>query len=158
MNKQTILTYAGLKKLEDELENLKTVKRQEVAERIKQARSFGDLSENSEYDEAKNEQAFVEGRIATLETMLRNAKVIDEDDITLDKVSIGATVKVYDEELEEECEYTIVGSAEADPTKSKISDESPVGRALLGHKVNEVVNVEVPDGVVKMKILEIRRQ
>ena len=158
MNKQTILTYAGLKKLEDELENLKTVKRQEVAERIKQARSFGDLSENSEYDEAKNEQAFVEGRIATLETMLRNAKVIDEDDITLDKVSIGATVKVYDEELEEESEYTIVGSAEADPTKSKISDESPVGRALLGHKLNEVVNVEVPDGVVKMKILEIRRQ
>ncbi|WP_026487021.1 transcription elongation factor GreA [Caldanaerobius polysaccharolyticus] len=157
MAKQTILTYEGLKKLEEELEYLKTVKRQEVAERIKQARAFGDLSENSEYDEAKNEQAFVEGRIATLEAMLRNAKVIDEDDITLDKVSIGSTVKVYDEDLGEEVEYTIVGSAEADPSQMKISDESPVGKALLGHSVGEVVNVEVPDGIIKMKILEIRR-
>lgn len=157
MAKQTILTYEGLKKLEEELEYLKTVKRQEVAERIKQARAFGDLSENSEYDEAKNEQAFVEGRIATLEAMLRNAKVIDEDDITLDKVSIGSTVKVYDEDLGEEVEYTIVGSPEADPSQMKISDESPVGKALLGHSVGEVVNVEVPDGIIKMKILEIRR-
>lgn len=157
MAKQTILTYEGLKKLEEELEYLKTVKRQEVAERIKQARAFGDLSENSEYDEAKNEQAFVEGRIATLEAMLRNAKVIDEEDITLDRVSIGCTVKVYDEDLEEEVEYTIVGSAEADPSNMKISDESPVGKALLGHHVGDVVDVEVPDGVIKMKILEIRR-
>ncbi|SHF30554.1 transcription elongation factor GreA [Caldanaerobius fijiensis DSM 17918] len=157
MAKQTILTYEGLKKLEEELEYLKTVKRQEVAERIKQARAFGDLSENSEYDEAKNEQAFVEGRIATLEAMLRNAKVIDEEDITLDRVSIGCTVKVYDEDLEEEVEYTIVGSAEADPSNMKISDESPVGKALLGHHVGDVVDVEVPDGIIKMKILEIRR-
>lgn len=157
MAKQTILTYEGLKKLEEELEYLKTVKRQEVAERIKQARAFGDLSENSEYDEAKNEQAFVEGRIATLEAMLRNAKVIDEEDITVDRVSIGCTVKVYDEDLKEEMEYTIVGSAEADPANMKISDESPVGKALLGHHVGDIVDVEVPDGIVKMKVLEIKR-
>ncbi len=129
MSKPVILTYEGLKKLEEELEYLKTVKRAEVAEKIKQARAFGDLSENSEYDEAKNEQAFIEGRIATLEAMLKNAKVIDEEDIKLDQVSIGCTVKVYDESYNEEVEYTIVGSAEADPMNNKISDESPIGKA-----------------------------
>lgn len=134
MSKPVILTYEGLKKLEEELEYLKTVKRAEVAEKIKQARAFGDLSENSEYDEAKNEQAFIEGRIATLEAMLKNAKVIDEEDIKLDQVSIGCTVKVYDESYNEEVEYTIVGSAEADPMNNKISDESPIGKALLGKK------------------------
>jgi len=157
MSKPLILTYEGLKKLEEELEYLKTVKRAEVAEKIKQARAFGDLSENSEYDEAKNEQAFIEGRIATLEAMLKNAKVIDEEDIKLDQVSIGCTVKVYDESYNEEVEYTIVGSAEADPMNNKISDESPIGKALLGKKVGDVVSVEVPAGIIKLKILEIRK-
>ncbi|ABY92112.1 transcription elongation factor GreA [Thermoanaerobacter thermohydrosulfuricus] len=157
MSKPVILTYEGLKKLEEELEYLKTVKRAEVAEKIKQARAFGDLSENSEYDEAKNEQAFIEGRIATLEAMLKNAKVIDEEDIKLDQVSIGCTVKVYDESYNEEVEYTIVGSAEADPMNNKISDESPIGKALLGKKVGDVVSVEVPAGIIKLKILEIRK-
>ncbi|KHO61928.1 transcription elongation factor GreA [Thermoanaerobacter sp. YS13] len=157
MSKPVILTYEGLKKLEEELEYLKTVKRAEVAEKIKQARAFGDLSENSEYDEAKNEQAFIEGRIATIEAMLKNAKVIDEDDIKLDQVSIGCTVKVYDESYNEEVEYTIVGSAEADPMNNKISDESPIGKALLGKKVGDVVFVEVPAGIIKLKILEIRK-
>ncbi|SHF08796.1 transcription elongation factor GreA [Thermoanaerobacter uzonensis DSM 18761] len=157
MSKPVILTYEGLKKLEEELEYLKTVKRAEVAEKIKQARAFGDLSENSEYDEAKNEQAFIEGRIATIEAMLKNAKVIDEEDIKLDQVSIGCTVKVYDESYNEEVEYTIVGSAEADPMNNKISDESPIGKALLGKKVGDVVTVEVPAGIIKLKILEIRK-
>ncbi|MGI1692007.1 transcription elongation factor GreA [Thermoanaerobacter uzonensis] len=157
MSKPVILTYEGLKKLEEELEYLKTVKRAEVAEKIKQARAFGDLSENSEYDEAKNEQAFIEGRIATIEAMLKNAKVIDEEDIKLDQVSIGCTVKVYDESYNEEVEYTIVGSAEADPMNNKISDESPIGKALLGKKVGDVVSVEVPAGIIKLKILEIRK-
>ncbi|WP_046159938.1 transcription elongation factor GreA [Caldanaerobacter subterraneus] len=157
MSKPVILTYEGLKKLEEELEYLKTVKRAEVTEKIKQARAFGDLSENSEYDEAKNEQAFIEGRIATLEAMLKNAKVIDEEDIKLDEVSIGCTVKVFDETYNEEVEYTIVGSAEADPMNNKISDESPIGKALLGKKVGETISVEVPAGVIKLKILEIRR-
>ncbi|ADD03274.1 GreA/GreB family elongation factor [Thermoanaerobacter mathranii subsp. mathranii str. A3] len=157
MSKPVILTYEGLKKLEEELEYLKTVKRAEVAEKIKQARAFGDLSENSEYDEAKNEQAFIEGRIATLEAMLKNAKVIDEEDIKLDQVSIGCTVKVYDESYNEEVEYTIVGSAEADPMNNKISDESPIGKALLGKKVGDVVSVEVPAGIINLKILEIRK-
>lgn len=157
MSKPVILTYEGLKKLEEELEYLKTFKRAEVAEKIKQARAFGDLSENSEYDEAKNEQAFIEGRIATIEAMLKNAKVIDEEDIKLDQVSIGCTVKVYDESYNEEVEYTIVGSAEADPMNNKISDESPIGKALLGKKVGDVVSVEVPAGIIKLKILEIRK-
>ncbi|HHW58602.1 MAG TPA: transcription elongation factor GreA [Clostridia bacterium] len=157
MSKPVILTYEGLKKLEEELEYLKTVKRAEVAEKIKQARAFGDLSENSEYDEAKNEQAFIEGRIATLEAMLKNAKVIDEEDIKLDQVSIGCTVRVYDESYNEEVEYTIVGSAEVDPMNNKISDESPIGKALLGKKIGDVVSVEVPAGIIKLKILEIHK-
>ncbi|MDI3310111.1 MAG: transcription elongation factor GreA [Thermoanaerobacterium sp.] len=157
MGKQVILTYDGLKKLEEELDYLKSVKRPEVAEKIKQARAFGDLSENSEYDEAKNEQAFIEGRIATIEAMLRNAQVIDEEDIAIDKVSVGCTVKVYDEDFKEEAEYTIVGSTETDPMNNKISDESPIGKALLGKKVGDTVSVEVPAGIIKLKVLEIHK-
>ncbi|GAE88319.1 transcription elongation factor GreA [Acetivibrio straminisolvens] len=157
VNKEVVLTYEGLQKLEQELENLKTVKRREVAERIKQALSFGDISENSEYDEAKNEQAYVEGRIFQLENMLKNAKVIDEDDIKTDMVGIGSKVKVLDMEFDEEVEYYIVGSTEADPSQYKISNESPVGKALLGQKKGSVVEVSVPDGVIKFKILEINK-
>lgn len=155
--KQVVLTYEGVKKLEEELEYLKTVKRKEITQKIKVALSFGDLSENSEYDEAKNDQAFVEGRIALLENMLKSAKVIDEDDITTDKVGVGCTVKVKDMEFDDDIDYTIVGSAEADPSKLKISNESPVGRGLLGGKVGDVVDVSVPDGVIKYKILDIRK-
>lgn len=155
--KQTVLTYEGVRKLEDELEYLKTVKRKEVTQKIKTALSFGDLSENSEYDEAKNEQAFVEGRIALLENMLKSARVIDEDDITTDTVSIGCTVKVKDMEFDDEIDYTIVGSAEADPSELKISNESPVGRALIGRKVGDIVEVSVPDGVIKYTVLEIKK-
>lgn len=156
-NKEVVLTYEGLQKLEQELENLKTVKIREVAERIKQALSFGDISENSEYDEAKNEQAYIEGRIFQLENMLKNAKVIDEEDIQTDVVSIGSKVKVLDMEFDEEVEYYIVGSTEADPSQYKISNESPVGKALIGGKIGDIVEVTVPDGVIKFKILEIRK-
>ena len=154
-NKQILLTDAGLLKLEQELEMLKTQKRQEVAEKIKVARGFGDLSENSEYDAAKEEQAQVEARIVQLENMLKNAKVIDEDDIDVNVVSVGTRVKVYDEEFDEEIEYNIVGSTEADPDMFKISDESPVGRALIGRKIDEVVDVETPGGTIQFKILSI---
>lgn len=156
-NKQIMLTDEGLSKLENELEMLKTQKRQEVAEKIKVARGFGDLSENSEYDAAKEEQAQVEARIVQLENMLKNAKVIDQDDIDLTKVSIGTKVKVYDEEFDEEIEYNIVGSTEADPDLFKISDESPVGRALIGRSIDEVVDIETPGGIVKFKILSISK-
>jgi transcription elongation factor GreA len=153
-----ILTYEGIKKLEEELEHLKTVKRKEVTQKIKTALSFGDLSENSEYDEAKNEQAFVEGRIATLENMLKNAKIIDEDDIKTDFVSIGSIVKVKDLEFGDELEFTIVGSAEADPMKMKISNEAPIGRGLLGRKVGEKAEIQVPDGTITYEVLEIKRK
>ena len=156
-NKQIMLTDEGLAKLEQELENLKTVRRQEVAEKIKVARGFGDLSENAEYDAAKEEQAHIEARIVQLEKMLKNAKVIDQDEIDLNKVSIGTRVKVYDEEFEEEMEYSIVGSTEADPDLFKISDESPVGRALIGRNIGETVDVETPGGIVKLKILSINK-
>ena len=155
--KETILTHEGVAKLEEELRYLKTVKRKEVAERIKQAIAFGDLSENSEYDEAKNEQAFVEGRIVTLENLLRNAKVIDDEDISTDVVSIGVTVKLLDVETNDVVEYTIVGSTEANPSENKISNKSPVGKALLGKPVGATVDVHVPDGVIKFKILEIHK-
>ncbi len=156
--KQVILTSEGLKKLEDELENLKTVRRKEVSEKIKQALAFGDLSENSEYDEAKNEQAQVELRIIQVENMLKNVKIIDESEIDTDVVSIGSKVLVHDVEFDEDVEYTIVGSTEADPVKSKISDESPVGKALLGAKVGETVQAAVPSGaVLEFKILEISK-
>lgn len=157
INKEVVLTYEGLQKLEQELEFLKAVKRREVAERIKQALSFGDISENSEYDEAKNEQAHVEGRIVQLENMLKNAKVIDEDDVKTDVVSIGSKVTILDLELNEEIEYYIVGSAEANPSQFKISNESPVGSALMGKKKGTVVEVNVPDGIVKVKIISIKK-
>lgn len=156
-NKQVILTYEGVKKLEEELEYLKTVKRKEVTQKIKVALSFGDLSENSEYDEAKNEQAFVEGRIATLENMLKNAKIIDDDDIKTDVVSVGCVVKVKDLEFDDIMEFTIVGSAEADPAMMKISNEAPIGMGLLGKRVGDKAEIPVPDGVTVFEVLEIRR-
>ena len=155
--KKFIMTYEGVKKLEEELEYLKTVKRKEITEKIEVALGYGDLSENSEYDEAKNDQAFTEGRIIQLENMLKNAVVVDESEIPKDKVSVGSIVKVMDYEFDEEVEYTIVGSAEADPMNFKISNESPVGSALLGKKVGDVVEVAVPSGVSKFEVLEIRR-
>lgn len=155
--KKFIMTYEGVKKLEDELEYLKTVKRKEITEKIKVALGYGDLSENSEYDEAKNDQAFTEGRILQLENMLKNAVVVDESEIPSDTVSVGAVVKLMDYDFNEEVEYTIVGSAEADPMNFKISNESPVGEALLGKKVGDVVEVAVPDGVSKFEVLGIRR-
>ncbi len=155
--KEVLLTPAGLKKLEDELEQLKSVKRREVAERIKVAISYGDISENSEYEDAKNEQAFVEGRIITLEKMLRNARIINEDDVDTGVVSIGSTVRLRDVAFKEDVEYLIVGSAESDPTDNKISNESPVGRALLGKSVGSLVEVSVPAGTIRYKVLEIRK-
>jgi transcription elongation factor GreA len=152
--KQTILTAEGLKKIEDKLEHLKSVRRREIAERIKQAIEFGDISENSEYEDAKNEQAFIEGEILTLEKMLRNAKLIEKGES--DVVTIGSTVVLKDLEFGDELEYTIVGSAEADPTEAKISNESPVGAAILEKKVGSVVEVTVPAGVLKYEIIGIK--
>lgn len=154
---EAVLTLEGIKKLEDELEYLKTVKRQEVAERIKQAIAFGDLSENAEYDEAKNEQAFMEGRILHLEQTLRSAKVIYDDEISVKEVSIGSVCRVLDVEFNEEIEYHIVGSAEADPMQGKLSNESPMGHALLGRARGETVDVTTPDGVIQFKIMDIHR-
>ncbi|MER3455381.1 MAG: transcription elongation factor GreA [candidate division GAL15 bacterium] len=149
--KETFLTPEGLRRLEEELEYLKTVKRKEVAERIKQAKAFGDLSENSEYEDAKNEQAFVEGRILALEQLLRSAKVIQGDGAS-GQVTIGSRVRVRDLASGEEYEYWIVGSAEADPSQARISNESPVGRALLGRRPGEVVEVQVPAGFLRLQI------
>jgi len=154
--KGTLLTPDGLRKLEEELEFLKTVKRKEVAERIKQAKEFGDLAENSEYEDAKNEQAFMEGRILTVEAMLRNAKVIDNHDVRSDVVTVGATVRLEDE-AGEELNYTIVGSPEADPRHDRISNESPVGRALLGKRKGQTVTVKAPGGTIKYTIKAIKR-
>ncbi|ACB83715.1 transcription elongation factor GreA [Natranaerobius thermophilus] len=153
--KEVVLTRGGYEELEEELEHLKTVRRKEVAERIKTAISFGDISENSEYDDAKNEQAFIEGRIITLEKMLRNAKIVDKDETDNKVVSIGNTVVLKDLEYDEEVEYTIVGSAESNPTDQKISNESPVGEAIIGKKVGEVVEVKVPAGVIEYEIVDI---
>lgn len=155
--KEVILTNEGLEKLEQELEYLKTVKRKEVAEKIKQALAFGDISENSEYDEAKLEQAQMEERIKVVENMLKHVKVIDEEDIDTKKVSLGSKVKVLDMELDETVEYTLVGSTEANPSQFKISNESPVGSALLGQKKNKIVEVNVPAGTLKFKILAITK-
>jgi transcription elongation factor GreA len=155
VSKEVVLTYEGLKKLEDELDVLKSVKRLEIAERIKEALSFGDISENSEYDEAKNEQAQVENRISHIESMLKHAKVIDEDDVNTEAVSLGSKVKLLDMEYKQEVEYSIVGSTEADPSRFRISNESPVGSALMGRKKGSVVEVTVPDGIIKFKILKI---
>ncbi|MCQ6563690.1 transcription elongation factor GreA [Paenibacillus mendelii] len=156
-DKEIILTQEGLRKLEDELENLKSVKRREVAERIKVAIGYGDISENSEYEDAKNEQAFIEGRVITLEKMLRNARIINNDDIDTDTVSIGAIVVVEDLEYGDTMEYAIVGTAESDPLQNKISNESPVGKAILGKKKGTVVEVNVPAGIIQYKIVDIRK-
>ena len=155
--KKFVMTYEGVKKLESELEYLKTVKRKEITEKIKVALGYGDLSENSEYDEAKNDQAFTEGRIIQLENMLKNAEVVDESEIPSDVVSVGAKVRVKDYDFDEEVEYNIVGSAEANPMEFKISNESPVGAGLLGKKVGDIVEISVPDGISKYEILEISR-
>ena len=156
-NKEILLTEEGYKKMEAELEKLKTETRAEIAERIKVALGFGDLSENSEYDEAKNAQAENEDKIAELEAKLRFAKIIDDSEIDTKKVQVGNTVKVLDMEFDEEVEYTIVGTTEADITQNKISNESPIGSALLGAKKNQVVEVQVPAGVSKYKILSITK-
>ena len=156
MDKKVVVTASGLKALEEELEMLKTVRRKEVSEKIRIARGYGDLSENSEYDEAKNEQAIVEARIADIEVMLKNIVILDESEIVKDIVSLGSFVKVYDEDFEEELEYTIVGSTEADLDLGKISDESPVGKALIGKKVGEVAEAVLPSGdIAKFKVLSI---
>ena len=156
MDKKVVVTASGLKALEEELEMLKTVRRSEISEKIRVARGYGDLSENSEYDEAKNEQAIVEARIADLEVMLKNVVILDESEIVTDVVSLGSNVKVYDEEFEEELEYVIVGSTEADLDLGKISDESPVGKALMGKKVGEVAEAILPTGdTAKFKVISI---
>jgi transcription elongation factor GreA len=156
-DKEVILTLEGLAKLEKELELLKSVRRREVAERIKQALEFGDISENSEYEDAKNEQGFIEGRVLSIEKMLRNAKVIDEQEVHEDLVSVGSKVKLIEVNGGAEVEYMIVGSAEADPAESRISNESPVGRSLMGQKVGSVVNVNVPIGTIQYKVIGIKK-
>ena len=157
MAKSVKLTDDGLKKLQDELEHLKTVGRSDIAEKIKVARGYGDLSENSEYDEAKNEQAKIEARIVEIEAMLKNVEIITNVKGAAKTVVVGVKVKVYDEEFDEECEYQIVGSQEADPRNNRISDESPVGKALIGKKVGEEVIVEAPQGEIKFKIVGISK-
>jgi transcription elongation factor GreA len=154
--KEVILTPEGHAKLKDEIEHLSTVKRREVAERIKQAREFGDIAENSEYDDAKNEQAMLEHRIATLEERLKSARVIEKGDVKTDVVSVGTRVRLRDVDARETIEYTIVGSAEANPAEYKLSNESPVGRAILGHKKGETVEVSAPRGSLKYKIMDIK--
>ncbi|MCR3922441.1 MAG: transcription elongation factor GreA [Firmicutes bacterium] len=155
VSKEVILTYGGLEKLEKELEHLKSIRRREVAARIKTAISFGDISENSEYEDAKNEQAFIEGRIITLEKMLRNVSLIEDAKNDSGTVTVGSTIMLKDLEFNEDFEYKIVGSAEANPAENKISNESPVGKAILGKEVNDVVEVSVPAGVLKYQILQI---
>ena len=155
--KKNILTYEGLKKYEEELQELKVVKRREVAQKIKEAREQGDLSENAEYDAAKDEQRDIEARIEELEKILKNAEVVDEDEVDLERINIGCRVKILDVEYNEELEYKIVGSTEANSLKGKISNESPVGKALIGTKVGDVINVETPAGVFQYKVLEIQR-
>ena len=155
--KKVVMTYDGLKKMEQELENLKTVRRKEVAEKIKEARGQGDLSENAEYDAAKEEQGEIESRIIQLENLLRNAEVIDEDVLKMDVVNLGSKVTVLDVEFDEEMKYTIVGSTEADPMNGRISNESPLGMALLGQKVGATVMADTPDGEVAFKILNIQK-
>ena len=155
--KKRLLTYAGLKALEDELENLKVVKRKEVAEKIKEAREQGDLSENAEYDAAKDEQRDIEARIEELENILKNAEVVVEDEVDLDKINVGCTVKVFDVTYDEGMEFKIVGSTEANSLEGKISNESPVGQALMGKKAGDTVTVETQPGDIQYKILEISR-
>jgi transcription elongation factor GreA len=154
--KEVILTPNGHAKLKEEIEHLSTVKRREVAERIKQAREFGDIAENSEYDDAKNEQAMLEHRIATLQERLKAARVIEANEVTTDVVSVGTIVRLRDVDAKETIEYTIVGSAEANPAEQKLSNESPVGRAILGRKKGETVEVVAPRGSLKYKIMDIK--
>lgn len=154
-DRELLISSEGIKKLEQELEHLKTVKRREVAQRIKEARHFGDLNENSEYDEAKNEQAFIEGRIATLEKVLRNARVVDHNEVEPDRVHIGSTVNLKDMATGEEFSYTIVGSNEAEPALSKISYMSPVGRSVFGQRAGGVVTVKLPGGKAEYQILTV---
>jgi transcription elongation factor GreA len=156
VEKDVILTQAGYEKLKIEIEQLETVKRREVADRIKAAREFGDISENSEYDDAKNEQALLESRIARLKEQLRAARVIDTSDIPKDVVSVGSKVKVKYVDDGETDEYQIVGSAEADPSNNRLSNESPVGKAVLGHKKGDVVEVAAPSGSIKLQIVSIK--
>lgn len=157
MQKEILLTEEGLKNYEQELEYLKTVKRKEVAEKIKVALSFGDLSENSEYDEAKNEQAMLEAKIAQIDVILKNVKIIDESELSTELIHVGLKVQVKDLEFDEILDYQIVGSNEADPFNDRISDESPVGKGLLGHKVGDIVEIEVPAGVIKYEVLTISK-
>lgn len=157
MAKKNILTYEGLQKLEEELQDLKVVKRREIAQKIKEAREQGDLSENAEYDAAKDEQRDIEARIEEIEQILKNAEVVVEDEVDLDKISVGCKVRILDIEYEEELEYKIVGSTEANSLKGKISNESPLGRALLGAAIGDVVKVEAPVGELSYKVLEIQR-
>jgi len=157
MDKKNILTYEGLKKLEDELQDLKVVKRKEVAQKIKEAREQGDLSENAEYDAAKDEQRDIEARIEEIEKILKNAEVVVEEDVDLGTINIGCQVRILDCEFDEELTYKIVGSTEANSLKEKISNESPVGRALLGKKVGELVTVETQVGTIQYKVLEIQK-
>lgn len=155
--KKNILTYEGLKKYEDELHELKVIKRQEVAQKIKEAREQGDLSENAEYDAARDEQRDIEARIEEIEKILKNAEVVVEDEVDLDKINIGCQIKILDMEYNEEMDYKIVGSSEADSLAGKISNESPVGKALIGHKVGDIVDVETMVGMIQYKVLEIQR-
>ncbi len=155
--KKNILTYAGLRKYEEELQDLKVVRRKEVAQKIKEAREQGDLSENAEYDAAKDEQRDIELRIEELEKLLKNAEVVVEDEVDLDKISVGCRVKVYDIEFDEEMEFSLVGSTEANSLVNKISNESPVGKALIGRKVGDIVDVETQAGVIQYKVLDIQR-
>ena len=155
--KKNILTYEGLKKLEDELQDLKEVKRKEVAEKIKEAREQGDLSENAEYDAAKDEQRDIEARIEELEKILKNAEVVTDEEVDTKKINVGCRVKLVDKKTKEEIEFKIVGSTEANSLKNKISNESPLGRELIGKKVGDTITVEAPSGEFKYKVLEIQR-
>ena len=155
--KKNLLTYAGLKKLEEELHDLKVVKRKEVAGKIKEAREQGDLSENAEYDAAKDEQRDIEARIEEIEKILKNAEVVVEDEVDLDKISVGCKVRVHDFEFDEDIELKLVGSTEANSLEGKISNESPVGKALIGASIGETVSVEMPSGVMEYKVLGIER-
>ena len=156
-DKKHILTYAGLKQYEDELQNLKVVRRKEVAQKIKEAREQGDLSENAEYDAAKDEQRDIELRIEELEKLLKNAEVVVEEEIDVNKINIGCKVKLLDVEYDEEMEFYIVGSTEANSLQNKISNEAPVGRALIGKSVGDVVDVETQARIIQYKVLEIQR-
>ena len=154
---QTFLTAEGYKKLVEELESLRTTGREQIANKIKEARSFGDLSENAEYDEAMNEQAIMEAKIARLEEELKNAQILDDEDVRTDVIGVGSLVKVFDKTFKEELSFQIIGKAQANPEENRVSDESPVGRALLGHAVGDVVDIDAPGGAIQLEILSISK-